>query len=119
VTLTEIQHQSGAAVSAPPSWLLVDRAQTDLVDYDVFASIYNNGNLTLLASWLPEFVRRHVNRPYRWSVNDSREAAPVGEQTPLFMRLKANIGQPGEMQHRPRSADCSWSFPSCLPIDRD
>jgi hypothetical protein len=72
VTLTEIQHQSGVAVSALPDWLLLDRDQTDFVDYDIFASIYNNGKLALLASWLPEFVRRHVNRLSRWSVNDQR-----------------------------------------------
>jgi hypothetical protein len=43
VTLTEVQHQSGVTVAALPDWLLLDRDQADLVDYDVFASIYNKG----------------------------------------------------------------------------
>jgi hypothetical protein len=51
VTLTEAQHQSGVTVAALPDWLLLDRDQADLVDYDVFASIYNKGKLALLTSW--------------------------------------------------------------------
>src|SRR5882724_2168263 len=41
VTLTEVQHQSGVSVAALPDWLLLNRDHADLVDYDVFASIYN------------------------------------------------------------------------------
>jgi hypothetical protein len=33
---------------------------------------------------LPEFVRRHVNRPPRWSVDDSGETASIIEETPLL-----------------------------------
>jgi len=51
VTLTEIQHVSGVTAAALPEWLLLDRNQPDLIDYDVFASIYNAGKLALLASW--------------------------------------------------------------------
>ena len=51
VTLTEVQHQSGATASALPDWLWLDQEQADLIDYDVFASIYNEGKLALLASW--------------------------------------------------------------------
>jgi heme-degrading monooxygenase HmoA len=51
VTLTEIQHVSGMTPAALPEWLLLDRNQADLIDYDVFASIYNVGKFALLASW--------------------------------------------------------------------
>jgi heme-degrading monooxygenase HmoA len=51
VTLTEVQPQTGVAAADLPDWLRFERAQTDLVDYDVFASIYNKGKLALLASW--------------------------------------------------------------------
>src|SRR6267143_5041634 len=51
VTLTEIQHISGTTAAALPEWLLLDRNRADLIDYDVFASIYNAGKLALLASW--------------------------------------------------------------------
>ena len=51
VTLTEIQHVSGMTPAALPEWLLLDRNQADLIDYDVFASIYNAGKLAPLASW--------------------------------------------------------------------
>ena len=52
---------------------------------------------------LPEFLRRHVSRPPRWSVDDSGETSSIVEQTPLLMRLKADIGETGEMQHRPEA----------------
>jgi heme-degrading monooxygenase HmoA len=51
VTLTEVQPQTGVAAADLPDWLRLERDQTDLVDYDVFASIYNKGKLALLASW--------------------------------------------------------------------
>src|ERR1700722_9914655 len=51
ISLTEIQHISGMTAAALPEWLLLDRNQADLIDYDVFASIYNAGKLALLASW--------------------------------------------------------------------
>ena len=51
VTLTEVQPQTGVAAVDLPDWLRLERDQRDLVDYDVFASIYNKGNLALLASW--------------------------------------------------------------------
>jgi heme-degrading monooxygenase HmoA len=55
VTLTEIQPTSDAAESltapALSDRLLLNRGRTDLIDYDVFASIYNKGKLALLASW--------------------------------------------------------------------
>lgn len=51
VTLTEVQHQPGVAAATLLDWLLLDRDQANLIDYDVFASIYNEGKLALLASW--------------------------------------------------------------------
>ena len=51
VTLTEVQEVSGMTAAALPEWLSLDRNQADLIDYDVFASIYNAGKLALLASW--------------------------------------------------------------------
>jgi hypothetical protein len=51
VTLTEIQHVLSMTPAALPKWLLLDRNQANLIDYDVFASIYNAGKLALLASW--------------------------------------------------------------------
>jgi hypothetical protein len=35
--------------------------------------------------------------------DDSGETASILEQTPLLMRLKADIGETGEMQHRPEA----------------
>ena len=48
VTLTEVQQVSGMTAAALPEWLSLDRNQTDLIGYDVFASIYNAGKLPLL-----------------------------------------------------------------------
>ena len=56
VTLTEVQHQSGVTASALPGWLWLDQEQGDLIDYDVFASIHNEGKLALLASWRDRFA---------------------------------------------------------------
>jgi hypothetical protein len=51
VTLTEVQPESGMTPAALPDWLSLDRHRADLIDYDVFASIYNAGKHALLASW--------------------------------------------------------------------
>jgi heme-degrading monooxygenase HmoA len=51
VTLTEVQPETGVTATALPDWLRLDREAKDLVDHDVFASIYNKGKLALLASW--------------------------------------------------------------------
>jgi len=51
VTLTEVQPESGVTAAALPDWLSVDRHRADLIEYDVFASIYNAGKHALLASW--------------------------------------------------------------------
>jgi heme-degrading monooxygenase HmoA len=51
VTLTEVQHQTGVSAAALPGWLGLDQEHADLIDHDVFASIYNKGKLALLASW--------------------------------------------------------------------
>jgi heme-degrading monooxygenase HmoA len=52
VTLTEIQ-PSSATADAVTTTQLSDRMRHhgDLIDHDVFASIYNTGKLALLASW--------------------------------------------------------------------
>ena len=51
VTLTEVQHQSGVTAAALPIGCSSIGDQADLIDYDVFASIYNKGKLALLVSW--------------------------------------------------------------------
>jgi hypothetical protein len=51
VTLTEIQPQTGITAAVLPDWLRLERDRADLVDYDILASIYNEGKLVLLASW--------------------------------------------------------------------
>jgi heme-degrading monooxygenase HmoA len=51
VTLTEVQPQTGVTVATLPDWLRLRRDGADPVDYDVFASIYNEGKLALLAFW--------------------------------------------------------------------
>jgi heme-degrading monooxygenase HmoA len=55
VTLTEVQatsSEAGPVTAATLSdRLLLDCDHVDLIDYDVFASIYNEGKLALLASW--------------------------------------------------------------------
>jgi hypothetical protein len=53
-TLTEVRPSSSevhASAAALPDSLELDRHRSDLIDYDVFASIYNPGKLALLASW--------------------------------------------------------------------
>ena len=51
MTLSEVEPQTGVTAATLPDWLRLERAGADLVDYDVFASIYNEGKLALLASW--------------------------------------------------------------------
>jgi heme-degrading monooxygenase HmoA len=51
MTLTEVPPESGMTAVELPDWLSVDRRRADLIDYDVFASIYNAGKHALLASW--------------------------------------------------------------------
>jgi hypothetical protein len=54
-TLTEISPAPNTGESLVPSELTdrlaLDRGHPALIDYDVFASIYNAGKLVLLASW--------------------------------------------------------------------
>jgi heme-degrading monooxygenase HmoA len=65
-TLTEVG--SGVTASALPDWLSLDRLQADLVDYDVFASIYNKGKLALLASWRNRLAADNFGPPQRAGV---------------------------------------------------
>ena len=51
VTLTEVQPESGMTAEALLDWLSVDGHRADVINYDVFASIYNAGKHALLASW--------------------------------------------------------------------
>jgi heme-degrading monooxygenase HmoA len=51
VTLTEVQPESGVTATALPDWLSVDGHRAEVIDYDVFASIYHAGTLALLAFW--------------------------------------------------------------------
>lgn len=65
VTLTEVQHQTGVTAAAPTDWLLPDWAQANLVDCDVFASIYNKGKLALLGSWRGRLAAERFKPPSR------------------------------------------------------
>ena len=51
MTLTEVQSEAGVTAATLPDWLRLERAGEDLVEHDVFASIYNKGKMALLASW--------------------------------------------------------------------
>src|ERR1700752_3805757 len=51
----------------------------------------------------PKFVRRHIDGPSCRTFDDSGQAAPVLEQATLLVRLKTDIGEAGEMQHRPEA----------------
>jgi hypothetical protein len=51
VTLTEVQPESGVSAAVLSAWLSLDPHQAHLIDYSVFASIYNAGKFALLASW--------------------------------------------------------------------
>jgi hypothetical protein len=72
VTLTEIQRQSGVTAAALPDWLLLDRQQADLIDYDVFASIYNKGKFALLGSWRDRLAAERFNPLSRTGVSGAR-----------------------------------------------
>src|SRR5467141_5124593 len=49
MTLTEVPPASGMTAAALPDWLSLDRLRANVVDFEVFASIYNAGKLALLA----------------------------------------------------------------------
>jgi hypothetical protein len=68
VTLTEVQPESGVIAAALPDRLSVDRLRVDLIEYDVFASIYNTGKHALVASWR--------NRPSAERFSPPASAAP-------------------------------------------
>ena len=72
VTLTEVQHLSGVTASALPDWLWLDQEQADLIDYDVFASIYNEGKFALLASWRDRFAAERFKPLSRAGVAGAR-----------------------------------------------
>jgi heme-degrading monooxygenase HmoA len=72
VTLTEVQQRSGVTAAALADWLLLDRDQGGLVDYDVFASIYNKGKLALLASWRDRPAAEQFGPPFRAGAGGSR-----------------------------------------------
>ncbi len=68
VTLTEVQHQTGVGTSTLPDWLGLDQEPAELIDYDVFASIYNEGKLALLASWRNRLAAERFNPVSRTGV---------------------------------------------------
>ncbi len=51
MTLTEVPSASGVTAAVLPDRLALDRHRVNLIDDDVFVSIYNAGKLALLASW--------------------------------------------------------------------
>src|SRR5580698_4200330 len=51
MTLTEFPPHAGVGAADLAGRLQLEHAHADLIDYDVFASIYNDGKLALLASW--------------------------------------------------------------------
>jgi heme-degrading monooxygenase HmoA len=65
VTLTEVVPQSGAALAGQidrlPAELGLSPSDPDVVEYDLFASIYNEGKIALLVSW------RSQEAACRWS----------------------------------------------------
>ena len=63
VTLTEVQPASGVTAAALPEWLSVDRLRANLIEYDVFASIYNTGKHALLASWRDRLSAERFSPP--------------------------------------------------------
>jgi heme-degrading monooxygenase HmoA len=65
-TLTEVA--SSVTAAALPDWLALDRQQGNLVEYDVFASIYNEGKLALLASWRNRHAADNFGSPQRAGV---------------------------------------------------
>jgi len=94
MTLTEILPDSKVTAVALPDWLSLDRHRTDLVDYDVFASIYSVGKLALLASWrdlssakkfgpsAPASARHRVVRVIRdYGMFDRRESPSTSQRS--------------------------------------
>jgi heme-degrading monooxygenase HmoA len=75
VTLTEIVPKVGAPVAAQVDELAAQlglpSSDPDLVDYDVFASIYTKGKMALLISW------RSENAACRWKPTSSPPAQSV------------------------------------------
>ena len=71
VTLTEVQQPSGIS-AALPHWLGLDQEGADLVDHDVFASIYNKGKFALLASWRDRSAAERFNPLSRAGVAGAR-----------------------------------------------
>src|SRR3981081_4069623 len=71
-TLTEVQPPSGVSAAALPHWLGLDQEQADLIDHDVFASIYNKGKFALLASWRDRLAAERFNPLSRTSVAGAR-----------------------------------------------
>ena len=62
VTLTEIVPQPGTEFGPITDWpaaLGLDVSHEDIVDHDLFASIYNPGKLALLASWKDAKSAKH------------------------------------------------------------
>jgi hypothetical protein len=68
VTLTEVQatsSEAGPVTAATLSdRLLIGCDHGDLTDYDVFASIYNEGKLALLASWRDRHSAERFEPPF-------------------------------------------------------
>ena len=50
-----------------------------------------------------EFFRRHLSRPLGRSADDGGDPAAIFQQTTLVFWLEANIGETGEMEHRPKA----------------
>jgi heme-degrading monooxygenase HmoA len=63
MTMTEVPPEAGTTAAALPDWLSLDRHGADLIDYDVFASIYNAGKLALLASWRDRSSAENLSPP--------------------------------------------------------
>jgi len=78
VTLTEVQHPSGVSAAALPHWLGLDQEQADLIDHDVFASIYNMGKFALLASWRDRLAAERFNPLSRTGVAGARHRIVPG-----------------------------------------
>jgi hypothetical protein len=72
VTLTEVQHPSGVSAAVLPDWLRLDRERADLIDHDVFASIYNKGKVALLASWRDRSAAERFHPLFRAGVAGAR-----------------------------------------------
>jgi hypothetical protein len=72
MTLTEVPPESGMTAVALPDWLSLDRHRANLIDHDVFASIYNAGKLALLASWRDRFAAERFKPLSRVGVAGAR-----------------------------------------------